>query len=59
MIARFFVGLTPGYYNPDITAEDIAEHLDAIRDEEGYIAPYNSGPEIKKVADIVLGKTEL
>ena len=59
VIAQFFVGLTPGYYNPDLTAEDIADHLDTIRDEEGYIAPYNSGPEIKKVADIVLGKTEL
>jgi NAD(P)-dependent dehydrogenase (short-subunit alcohol dehydrogenase family) len=59
VIAKFFVGVTPGYYNPGLTAEDIADHLDIIRDETGYIAPYNSGPEIKKVADIVLGKTGL
>jgi NAD(P)-dependent dehydrogenase (short-subunit alcohol dehydrogenase family) len=55
VIAKFFVGLTPGYYNPDITAEDIAEHLDVIRDETGYMAPYNSGKEIQKVAQTVLG----
>ncbi|MDE0117224.1 MAG: SDR family oxidoreductase [bacterium] len=35
-VARFFVGRTPGYYNPDLTVEDVAENLDQIRDETGY-----------------------
>ncbi|WP_419929374.1 SDR family oxidoreductase [Candidatus Poriferisocius sp.] len=35
-VARFFIGRTPGYYNPDLTVEDVAENLDQIRDEPGY-----------------------
>ncbi len=35
-VARFFVGRTPGYYNPDLTVEDVAENFDQIRDETGY-----------------------
>ena len=35
-MARFFVGRTPGYYNPDLTVEDVAENFDQIRDETGY-----------------------
>ncbi|WP_419917933.1 SDR family oxidoreductase [Candidatus Poriferisocius sp.] len=35
-VARYFVGRTPGYYNPNLTAEDVAENFDRIRDETGY-----------------------
>ncbi|MYB10650.1 MAG: SDR family oxidoreductase [Acidimicrobiia bacterium] len=35
-VARFFIGRTPGYYNPDLTVEDVAENFDQIRDESGY-----------------------
>ena len=35
-VARFFIGRTPGYYNPDLTVEDVAENFDQIRDETGY-----------------------
>lgn len=31
-IARFFVGLTQGYFNPSLTIEDVADHLGEIRD---------------------------
>ena len=41
-IARFFIGLTEGYYNPELTLEDVRDHFDQIRNEEGYIVP--SGP---------------
>ena len=41
-IARFFVGLTEGYYNPELSLEDVRDHFDQIRNEEGYIVP--SGP---------------
>ena len=41
-VARFFVGMTPGYYNPKLTLEDVRDHFDEIRDESGYTVP--SGP---------------
>ncbi len=56
IISRFFIGLTPGYYNPALTAEDIAEHWDEIRDESGYIVPEDSSGEISKIVKTVLHK---
>jgi NAD(P)-dependent dehydrogenase (short-subunit alcohol dehydrogenase family) len=44
-IARYFVGLTPGYFNPALTMEDVRDHFDEIRDEAGYIVPNNPGEE--------------
>ena len=41
-IARFFIGLTEGYYNADLTVEDVRDNFDKIRNEEGYIVP--NGP---------------
>ena len=43
-ISRFFIGRTGGYFkHPDddglLTVEDVAEHLDQIRDEAGYSVP--------------------
>jgi NAD(P)-dependent dehydrogenase (short-subunit alcohol dehydrogenase family) len=44
-IARFFIGLTPGYYNPDLTMEDVRDHFEEIRDEKGYATPTNPTEE--------------
>ena len=49
VISRFFVGLTPGYYNPRLTAEDIADHLADIRNEDGYIVPEDNTGELRKI----------
>lgn len=49
IISRFFIGLTPGYYNPELTAEDIAAHLAEIRDETGYIVPEDNTGELRKI----------
>src|SRR3954467_4900155 len=38
-IARMFIGLTPGWYSPDLTVEDVRDHWDEIRDEKGYTVP--------------------
>jgi hypothetical protein len=46
---RFFVGLTPGYFNPNLTAEDIAANWDTIRDETGYIVPDDNTGELSKI----------
>ena len=56
IISRFFIGLTPGYYNPSVTAEDIAAHWGEIRDESGYIVPDDSSGEINKIVATVLGR---
>ena len=55
IISRFFIGLTPGYYNPEVTAEDIAAHWSEIRDESGYIVPDDSSGEINKIVSTVTG----
>ncbi len=55
LISRFFVGLTPGYYDPKITAEGIAENLETIRDETGYLVPFDNGGEIKKIVEVISG----
>jgi hypothetical protein len=41
-VARFFIGRTPGFYDPALSIEQVRDHLDEIRDEAGYTVP--SGP---------------
>ena len=45
-IARMFVGLTNGYYNPELTLEDVRDHFEVIRDEDGYSVPANLTEEM-------------
>jgi NAD(P)-dependent dehydrogenase (short-subunit alcohol dehydrogenase family) len=49
VVARFFVGLTQGYVNPELTVEDVRDHFDEIRDESGYLVPTNNGDELRKI----------
>ena len=49
VVARFFVGLTQGYVNPDHTVEDIRDHFEQIRDETGYVVPANNSDELRKI----------
>ncbi len=44
-VARFFVGMTKGYFNPQLTVEDVRDHLDQIRDEQGYLVPTSANEE--------------
>src|SRR3954453_15896882 len=44
-IARYFVALTPGYYNAALTMEDVRDNFAQIRDEGGYIVPTSPGEE--------------
>jgi NAD(P)-dependent dehydrogenase (short-subunit alcohol dehydrogenase family) len=48
-IARFFIGLTPGYYNPKLTLEDVRDHFDEIRSEEGYTVPRGIADEFTEL----------
>jgi NAD(P)-dependent dehydrogenase (short-subunit alcohol dehydrogenase family) len=45
-IARIFIGLTPGYYNPKLTVEDVRDHFEQIRSEDGYIVPRTNSDEL-------------
>jgi NAD(P)-dependent dehydrogenase (short-subunit alcohol dehydrogenase family) len=38
-VARFFIGMTHGYFKKDLTVEDVRDHLDEIRSEDGYTVP--------------------
>jgi NAD(P)-dependent dehydrogenase (short-subunit alcohol dehydrogenase family) len=38
-VARVFVGITEGYRNPQLSAEDVADHIDAIRDTAVFRVP--------------------
>jgi NAD(P)-dependent dehydrogenase (short-subunit alcohol dehydrogenase family) len=45
-VARFFIGLTKGYYNPALTAEDVRDHFAQVRDESSYSVPANPADEL-------------
>ena len=45
-VARVFIGVTPGYVNKELKAEDVAENLAQIRDEADYSVPGNLNDEL-------------
>ena len=45
-VARVFIGVTPGYTDPELTAESVRDHFDQIRDESGYAVPANLNEEM-------------
>jgi hypothetical protein len=51
-VARFFIGLTPGYYNPELTAEDVRDNFATIRDENGYVVPAGPVDEIAQLLQV-------
>ena len=46
-VARFFIGLTNGWYDANLTVEDVRDHFDEIRDESGYTVPTQTGDELQ------------
>ncbi len=53
--ARVFIGVTRGYLNDELSAEDVRDHLAEIFDDAGYQVPENSGAEIGLLTEM-LGK---
>jgi NAD(P)-dependent dehydrogenase (short-subunit alcohol dehydrogenase family) len=45
-VARFFIGRTTGFYSPELSIEDVRDHLDEIRDEAGYTVPGGPADEM-------------
>jgi NAD(P)-dependent dehydrogenase (short-subunit alcohol dehydrogenase family) len=59
-VSRVFVGLAPGYFkHPEkegpLTVEDVAEHLEEIRAEQGYLVPSANQDEFVKLGPRLLG----
>lgn len=54
--ARMFVGLTPGWVadgGAKVSAEDVASHIEQIRDPEGYTIPNNITDELRILAKVL------
>ena len=59
-VSRFFIGLADGYFkHPErdgpLSVEDVADNLDEIRFEDGYIVPYSGQDEFAKLGPRLLG----
>jgi NAD(P)-dependent dehydrogenase (short-subunit alcohol dehydrogenase family) len=46
-VSRFFIGMTEGYYNPELSMEDVRDQFDKIRDSTGSTIPAGPGDEIQ------------
>ena len=51
VVARFFIGLTEGWYKNGHSVEDVRDNFEKIRDEQGYIVPAGPNDELKKLLD--------
>jgi NAD(P)-dependent dehydrogenase (short-subunit alcohol dehydrogenase family) len=45
-VGRAFVGVTPGVYADDLTIEEVADRIDEIMNEDGYLVPASVDDEI-------------
>ena len=57
-VSRVFTGLCEGYFkHPDrdgpLTVEDVAEHINDVRIEDGYIVPVSSRDEFAKLGPLL------
>ena len=48
-VSRFFTGLTPGYFDPDLTIEKVRDNFDTVRAEEGYTTPASLAEELAEL----------
>ena len=48
-VARVFIGVTPGYTDPSLSAESVRDHFSEIRAEEGYEVPGSLNDEMMLV----------
>ena len=46
-VGRVFMGVTKGIYEDDLTLETVAERIDEVCDEDGYLVPNNVDQEIE------------
>jgi NAD(P)-dependent dehydrogenase (short-subunit alcohol dehydrogenase family) len=53
-VSRFFIGRTKGVYRPELSIEDVRDHLDAIRDEAGYTVPAGPADEMSELFAMIM-----
>jgi len=51
VVARYFIGLTPGWYQEGHSVEDVRDNFEQIRDETGYIVPEDPSGELRKLLE--------
>ena len=51
-IARMFIGLTEGFYDPELTLEGVRDNFDKIRSEDGYTVPAGTNDEISALLKV-------
>jgi NAD(P)-dependent dehydrogenase (short-subunit alcohol dehydrogenase family) len=56
-VSRWFIGRTTGYFNRELTIDDVAEHFEEIRDEIGYTVMNDPAEEVGQVLTAVTGTT--
>jgi NAD(P)-dependent dehydrogenase (short-subunit alcohol dehydrogenase family) len=54
-VARFFIGMTTGYFDPKLDMEGVRDHFEQIRDETGYTVPANPAEEFIALAKVFEG----
>ncbi len=58
-VSRYFVGLTDGYFKAEsdglLTIEDVAAHVEDIREQDGYIVPFSVQDELAKIGPKLFG----
>ncbi|HEY4042884.1 MAG TPA: SDR family NAD(P)-dependent oxidoreductase [Rhodopila sp.] len=55
-VARFFIGRTKGFCSPELSIEDVRDHLDEIRDEAGYTVPGGPADEMSELFATIMAK---
>lgn len=48
-VSRFFIGRTRGVYRPKLSAEDVRDHFDEIREEDDYTVPGGVADEMAEL----------
>ncbi|MDQ2727908.1 MAG: SDR family oxidoreductase [Actinomycetota bacterium] len=52
-VARFFIGMTKGHFDPKLTVESVRDNFERIRDPEGYTIPAGPGDELKALFEAI------
>jgi NAD(P)-dependent dehydrogenase (short-subunit alcohol dehydrogenase family) len=54
-VARFFIGMTKGWFDRDLTPEAVRDHFDEVRDPEGATIPAGPSDEMAAVLEVLRG----
>lgn len=54
-VSQLFIGRTQGYFNPNLSIEDVRDNLEQIRDRGGYTVPADPGEEAMQLFMAVAG----